>query len=207
MPYKDNDDGLTDIYRKITPGSELHNVLCKYMLTNRVNYVALMVPSSRPTSFINRHMSRFSDRFPKEYVDDLDVLLAQGRSCPRVLVINHKNQEARMIEITSEETYYSVLFSMFVQSVQQINPTSRMLYLMIGMQPKFGLGKFVDSETNQCCFRYLVFKKKVIRGDVVIKVYVRDHVHHKSLLDLSSVSKWFNCETDISKTVLKSKSN
>lgn len=191
LPYKQNSDDLTDLYRQIVRGSDLHNALCEYMLTHKLTYVALSVPTSRPTFFNTGITPRFCDKFPKEYVDDLDTLLAQSN---RVLTINRGMKKAKMVEVYSEKTYNEALLSMFIQSVQQINPTSRLLYSMVGLEPKFGLGKFVSSETNQCCFKYLVFKLKVTRGSFVIRVYVRSHVNHTSLLVLSAVSKWFNCE-------------
>ena len=192
LPFKKDSDGLTDLYRRIIPGSDLHNVICQYMLTRGLTYVALSVPSSRPTFFNTSNTPKFSDRFPKEYVDDLDSLLAQDN---RVLSINRKTKEAEMIKVYSEKTYNEALLSMFVQSVQQINPTSQLLYLMVGLKPRFGRGRFVSSETNQCCFKNLVLKLKVTsRGSFDIRVFVREHVNHTDLLVLSSLSKWMNCE-------------
>lgn len=192
LPFKNDPSGLTDIFRRIAPGSDLHNVLCKYMLTHGVEYVALSVPSVRPWKYIDKPMPRFSQRFPEDYVDNLDSLLAQGD--PRVLIINHKSRSARVVKVDSLKAYNSTLLSMFVQSLQQINRKSRILYHMVGVTPPYGIGKFVLAETYQCCFRNLVCKLKVTRGEFEVRLYVRGHVHHTSLLDLSSVSKWLNCE-------------
>ena len=192
--YKDTHDGLTDIYRKVAPGTHLHSVLCEYMLTRGLEFVALTVPTVRPSEFVVKNLSRFSQKFPQEYTDNLDALLAQGGDDPRVLVINCQSKSAQLVKVDSLQKYNETLLSLFVQSLQQINKTSRVLYRMVGQVPKHGLGKFVSSETNQCCFKNLVCKLKANRGGFEIKLYVRGHLNHNSLLDLSTVSKWFNCE-------------
>lgn len=187
MPYKKDTDGLTDLYQEITPASCLHNVICTYMKTHRLTYIALSVPSSRP-AFFNAAKAKFCDKFPKEYVNELDSLFSQSA---KVLIINRKKRDAKIVEVNSEKTYNEALLSIFVQSVQQINPTSRLLYAMVGLKPRFGLGKFVASETNQCCFKNLVIKLKC-SGE--LRVYVRDHINHKTLLVLNAVSKWLDCK-------------
>ena len=57
----------------------------------------------------------------------------------------------------------------------------------------------LNSELLSCkalIFGLLVAKLKTnVRGEFEIRFYVRDHVNHSSFVDLSSVSKWFNCET------------
>ena len=191
MPFKQDSQGLTDLYRRVTPGSDLHNTICEYMLNHGLKYVALSVPTTRPTFYKTGNIHNFGDRFPKDYVDDLDSLLAQGN---QVLSINRKKKEAKRIQVLSQEKYNQVLLSIFVQSVQQINPTSRILYRMNGLKPRFGLGKFASSDTNQCCFKNLVLRLKVTCGMLEIRMYVSEHINHNSLLVLSAVSKWFNCE-------------
>lgn len=198
MPLQESDTGLTDIYRKVVPGSDIHRVLCKFMLTRKLKYVGLSAPSARPTSFMNNQQPKFHDRFPQEYVRDVDTLLGQGGGVPKVLVINHHTKKARTVKVNDRKTYDQVILSMFVQSVQQLNRTSRLLYRMVNLPPKFGIGTFVSSETTHCCFKNLVAKLKInTRSEFEIKFYVRDHVNHSGQVDLSSVSKWFNCAVNL----------
>lgn len=196
MPFQESDAGLSDIYRTAVQGSDMHSVLCEFMLTRGLKYVGLSAPSARPKSFLKKPQPRFHERFPKEYVRDVDTLLGQGGTVPKVLVINYRPKKAWAVKVTDEQTYNQVILSMFVQSVQQLNRTSRLLYSMVDLAPMYGMGTFVSSETTQCCFKNLVAKLKTnVRGEFEIKFYVRDHVSHSGLVDLSSVSKWFNCET------------
>lgn len=195
MPFQRTDDGLTDIYRKAVTGSDIHRVLCGYMQKRGIKYVGLSTPKVRPTSFIVQKMPRFYNRFPEEYVREVDTLLGQGGNVPEALVINHETNKARTVKVSSLKMYNSVLLSLFVQSVQQVNQTSRILYRMVGLVPEHGLGKFISSETTQCCFQNLVAKlNSTNRGEFEIKFFVRDHIRHNSPFDHSSVSKWFNCD-------------
>ena len=195
MKDQEDNTGLTDISRRIIPGSSLHKALCKYMTSTGSRYVGLSVPSTYPRNY-SREKGKFWKKFPTDYVDEVESLLAQGS--PRyVLNINRIKDTAQLVQVESEETYNRVLLSLFVQSVQQINPTSRLLYSMVNVKPLHGLGVFISCETNQCCFRYLVAKvhrPSYSESDIDIRLYVRDHVHHNSLLDLSVISKWMNCE-------------
>lgn len=196
MPFQESDVGLSDVYRKAVPGSDVYRVLRDFMLTRGLTYAGLSAPSERPTSYVDKTLPRFQDRFPEGYVRDLDTLLGQGGLVPEVLILNLRPTKATTVKVTEEATYNRVLLSMFVQSVQQLNRTSRILYKMVKLPPRFGVGTFVSSDTTQCCFKNLVAKLKInTLGEIDIKFYVRDHVTHKGLVDLSSISKWFNCET------------
>jgi hypothetical protein len=198
MPFQESDAGLSDIYRRAVPGSDIHRVLCKFMLTRGLKYVGLTAPSARPSSYVDKAVPNFHEHFPEDYSRDLDTLLGHGGSVPTVLIINQRSKEATAVKVTDRDTYNRVLLSMFVQSVQQLNRTSRMLFRMVGLPPKFGMGTFVSSETTQCCFKNLVAKLKTTpRGEFEINFFVKDHIHHSSLLDLSSIAKWFNSESAV----------
>lgn len=189
---------MTDINRKIRRGSALYKALRNYMVSNDVTCVGLSVPSTHPSTYVKGVAEKFWMRFPEAYVDEVDSLLAQGRSrC--ALNINVKLGTADVIRVKSENVYNSVLLSLFVQSVQQLNPTSRVLYSMVNVKPMHGVGVFVSCETNQCCFRYLAAKLHPSTttddsGQSDVRLYVREHVKHDSLLDLRVITKWMNCE-------------
>lgn len=187
---------MTDISRRIKPGCALHKALKRYMKVTGSSCVGLSVPTTYPGTYVKGECATFWRRFPIEYVDELEALLAQG-SLRCVLTINNKRETADVLQVATIDDFNRTLLSLFVQSVQQINPTSRVLYSMVNLKPIHGLGVFVSCETNQCCFKYLAAKIHATTDDSDgshIRLYVRDHVHHNSLLDLSVVNKWMSCE-------------
>ena len=185
----------TDLSRRIKLGSCLYRTLLDYMTSMNTEYVGLSVPVSDP-EWYQPKCAKFVDRFPKEYVDEVEALLAQG-GC--VLTLNkRKSDDVSLFRVTSEKDFTRVLLSLFVQSVQQRNRHAGMLYAMVNISPSLKNSKrcvFV-SETNQCCFRHLtakiVYKNRAIPPD--IRLYVRSHIQHDTLLDLGVITKWFDCE-------------
>ena len=196
-----SDEGLTSINRRVTPGTELHSILTDYMTSAGATYVALAVPQTSPETYSKHKTDFFSEKFPDEYVREVEGLLAQDPASGAVLILNLLRETAEVFRVKTLKDYHRVLLSLFVQSVQQINPTSRILFEMKDLAPSFGVGKFVSCETNQCCFRYLTAKlcckggrTGAQTGGQEVRLYVRDHVHHNSLLDLSVISKWMSAE-------------
>ena len=137
----------TDLSRRIKLGSCLYRTLLDYMTSMNTEYVGLSVPVSDP-EWYQPKCAKFVDRFPKEYVDEVEALLAQG-GC--VLTLNkRKSDDVSLFRVTSEKDFTRVLLSLFVQSVQQRNRHAGMLYAMVNISPSLKNSKrcvFV-SETN-----------------------------------------------------------
>jgi len=194
--HRTDDDGLTNMYQRIKPGTALYKRLSTYMRETGVGYVRLAVPSTRPHSYdISKNLSQFSNRFPKDYVDEVEAMLAQYD--PRgVLCIVTSTNKADLVNVTSLDTYNSALKTLFFQSVQHINPTSPILYLMINQTPPPGKGRFVTSKLAHCCVKHLTVKlvPQPSNKPCDLRLYVMDHINHTSSLDFVTIGKWFNAE-------------
>lgn len=194
LPEDGNEGGMTDISRRLIKESALHKTLSSYMASKGLRYVQLTHPRSRPSTYDTKRGIPFLQRFPAEYVEEFEGMLAQSGD---VIVINPVKHTAEVVHVLSDTVYNSALLSLFVQSIQQVNPTSRMLYSMVGRPPAHGVGRFVSSETSQCCFKYIIVgAQKGYRGvdEFDLRLYVANHINHTCILDLESVAYWFSSE-------------
>lgn len=194
-----SDEELSRTNLRIKKHSQLYNALLDHMLQENVRYLALSVPDCVPHYFRKlRKEEKFWKKIPPDYVENVEALLAQGQGAgfTKILVVNSRNSTAEMID--AFDKYESVLLSLFVQSVQQRNPTSRLLYEMVGEDPVHGVGTFAECETFNCCFRSLVVKMTEVKKsgkklDVQLTLHTRRHLCHSKHPQIDVITKWFNC--------------
>ena len=198
-PQRDNnDEGLSNIYKTIPVGkNNLYKVLVDYMIENNTRYIGLYVPRARPEYFKKDLSLPFHKRFPESYVHDFESLIAQSDPNISILCVYPYKSMCEIKKLkNNKDSYESALLSFFIQSVHQINPTSRILYEMQGFPPKYGCGKFITSDTNQCCFKKLVAKMvsrpspDYIANNVELILMVEDHVKHTEMLNVATLNKW-----------------
>ena len=192
------------MYKNIPIGkSNVYKPLVDYMVKNNSRYVALNSPQTRPEFFKKDLSIPFHKKFPDRYVHEFESLLAQSDPKGSILCVSPFKNKCEIIKIkSSKENYDSGLLSFFIQSIQQINPTSNLLYEMLEVHPKHRSGTFVTSDTNHCCFKKLIVKMArrpttdYSSNNIELILMVQDHVNHSGLLNMSALNKWLCWEDE-----------
>ena len=178
------------------PKNSLHEALVPYMLYNNTRYVALLAPRAIP-EFFNKELNiPFNKRFPDIYVHEFESLIAQSDIQKNIIHINPRDGRCKIEYISRDkDKYESALLSFFIQSVQEINPQSKILYDMAGISPKRRSKNITSSGTNHCCFKKIVVKMVSAPVDdtsncIKLVLMIQDHVNHKKDLNVSALNKW-----------------
>lgn len=198
LPLLKSELDLVDTGLRMDKRSTLAKLIVRYMNEERTRYVSLSTPNQSPRSF-DKSAKSLIDKFPEEYVHDLEGLLNQSK-VPRVLVVSLKDGSATTL-VNATTKYDSVVLSFFTQSVQQRNPTAGILYEMIGRPPPRKKGVFLDCETLNCCFRHSVVRLiDAERHDSLSYALALDVRFHQCVnnmdpekIPVDTMMKWFRC--------------
>lgn len=193
-----------DLNRVLKPGTAFYKTLEQYMYTVRSTVIGLFTMQCKPTSFNKaENVEPYASRFPVEYVHEFEGYLAQGAWA---VAINDETKEAIAHAIDTKEKYNSALATMFVQSVQHLNPFSSMLYDLANSNVLKNLSK--EDEANickgndngyrmksglcQCCVKRLIAVMAYgPHGEIVIKLKVSRHVgQHNGPINFQTVTRW-----------------
>jgi len=186
------DEDLLDLRRAVTPTCEAYEAIVKLMERRGCSTLWLTKPKTRPTYVAAQEFlageKPFHSCVPPNFREEVERLSNASRG--DVLVL--KPDGAAYVK-SMKKGEEGILYSFFVQSVQHLNKSSRVLFALAGRRSQRGLGVFQSSELKQCCVDHLFFhlQKKPGGGDLELKVFIGGHSEHLALPSLQTLKRWF----------------
>ncbi len=185
-----NED-LLDLRRTVTPTCGAYKAILEVMERRGCSTLWLTKPKTRPAYVAAQEFLCGEKPFhlcvPSDFREEVERMAnaAQGD----VLVLKPETAYVKSMKTDKE----GILYSFFVQSVQHLNKSSRVLFALAGRRPQHGLGVFQSSKLRQCCLDHLFFhlQKKPGGGDLEVKVYIGGHSGHLALPLLQTLKRWF----------------
>ena len=185
------DEDLLDLRRAVTPTCEAYEAIVKLMERRRCSTLWLTKPKTRPAYVAAQEFLDDGKPFhlcvPPDFREEVERMANAARG--DVLVLKPDAAYVKPMKKDKE----GILYSFFVQSVQHLNKSSRVLFALAGRRSQRSLGLFQSSELRGCCLDHLFFhlQKKPGGGDLELKVFIGGHSGHLALPPLQTLRRWF----------------
>lgn len=140
---------VVDLRRSVDPTSDFYEIILKLMERRQCSALWLTKPKTRP-SFVEAQSffdgrKKFCECVPAEFREEVESLMSHAGKKIDVAVIKPTTSYFKMMRDNKD----SVICSFFVQAVQHLNKSSRILYALAGKDAKKGVGVFQNTALSR----------------------------------------------------------